>query len=196
MKRRYFIKKIFFNSILIILFEIEYSEDILRIFQVLFLMMYSHKMEFIGMDRCSDTNFLLIRSWTRHTGGPRQLQQIHQQCLQRRSDRLLGQLVHQYVRRLRDILGSRFYGARAAKTSRRSGRFRPRIGLFGLSVGSSSITGCTTLVMPILLHVVAHWTRFSVLHNGRLRHSYGIFLKSMAILFFILNFSHLSSNSQ
>lgn len=70
------------------------------------------------MDRRSDTDLLLVRSWTRHSGGPRQLQQIHQQCLQGCSDRLLGQFVHQHVRGFRDILSGGFYGARAAKTSR------------------------------------------------------------------------------
>lgn len=138
-------------------------------------MMHSHKMEFVGVDRCSDTNFLLVRSWTRHSGGPRQLQQIHQQCLQGRSDRLLGQFIHQHVRGLRDIFGGWFHGARATETGRRSGRFRARAGLFGLSIGCSSITGRAALVMPIFLHAAAHWTRLPVLHDGRLRHSYGIF---------------------
>lgn len=144
--------------------------------------MHSHKI-LVGVDRCSDTDLLFVWSWTRHFGGSWQLQQIHQQCLQGCSDRLLGQLVHQHVRGFRDIFGGRFHGAWATETGRWSGRFRTRIGLFSLSVGGSSTTGRTTLVVPILLHAAAHRTRLSVLHDGRLRYGYGI-------LFFKLIFSH------
>lgn len=125
------------------------------------------------MDRRGDTDLLLVRSRTRHSGGPRQLQQIHQQRLQGRSDRLLGQLVHQHVRGLRDILGGGFHGARATETGRRSSRFRARIGLSGLSVGGSPTTRRAALVVPVLLHAAAHRTRLSVLHDGGLRHGHG-----------------------
>lgn len=71
---------------------------------------------------------------------------------------MLGQFIHQHVRGLRDILGGGFYGARAAETGRRSRRFRAGIGLFGLSVGGSSTTGCAGLGVPILLHAATYRT--------------------------------------
>lgn len=130
------------------------------------------------MDRRSDANLLLVRSRSWYSGGAWQLQQIHQQCLQRRADCLFRELVYQYVRGIRDILGGRLYGARAAKTGRRSGCFWTGVGFSRLSIRCSPTAGCPALVVPVLLHVATHRTRFPILYNGGLRYGYGTLLNN------------------
>lgn len=129
------------------------------------------------MDRRRHADILLVRSGPGNPGRSGQLQQVHQQRLQGRVDSVLGELVHLDVRWLRNILGGRLHGARAAEARGRGRGLRPGSGLPCLSVGGAPTTRGPALVLPVFLHAAAHRTRLAVLHHGGLYHGYGELLK-------------------
>lgn len=128
-----------------------------------------------GLDRRGDANLLLLRSWSGNARGPGQLQQVHKQRVQGRSDSLLGELVHEYVCRLCDLFGRWVHGSRTTEASGGSGRFRTGSRFLGLPLGGASVARSTSLVLSIFLHVAAHRSWLAVLYHGGIHYSYGDF---------------------
>lgn len=62
------------------------------------------------MDRCCDSNILLVRSGSRDPRSPWKLQQIQQQRVQGCTDSLFGEFFDEYVRRIRNFLRRWIYG--------------------------------------------------------------------------------------
>lgn len=132
------------------------------------------------MDRRSDTDLLLVWFGSGNSGCTGKLQQVYQQRLQGRPDSVLGELFYLDVRRIRDILGRRLHGARATKTRGRGRGIWSGSGLPCLSIGGTSATWGTAMVLPIFLHATANWTRFTVLHHGGLHYGYGNYMSNFS----------------
>ena len=95
---------------------------------------------------------------------------------------MFGKFVDEYVRRFRYILGCWIHGTRATETSRRGGSFRSRTRFSRISIGCTSATWSSDLVLPIFLHAVADWSRLSILYHGRFHHGDGE--KKLIVTFF------------